>query len=484
VAKVFDVLIVGGGLSGIGAACHLRRKCPNKSIAILEGRASIGGTWDLFRYPGIRSDSDMFTLGYDFKPWVAGGDIADGPSILSYIREAADEYKLTDSIQLNSPVSTAEWSSAQSSWTLTVGPNGQTRHVQGKMLLLCAGYYDYASGHSPEFQGRADFSGTIIHPQHWPENFDYADKRIVVIGSGATAVTLIPALAQKAQHVVMLQRSPSYIAALPSKSSITVWARRLLPQSLAYQLLRWFYIRRSVWLYRVMRRFPDFFANHLIKEVARRINDGSKVDPHFRPRYKPWDQRLCLVPDGDMFDAMNRGKASVVTDTIVRFEHDGIRTTSGQLIKADVIVTATGLNLKPVGGVRVVIDGNPKKISESLTYKGFMADGIPNFATIFGYVNASWTLRADLLADYFCRLINEMDRRKASRVTPVPRPEDRDMVLRPFIEELSSGYVQRSLDLLPKQGSRYPWCFEQNYDREKSVFRSDHFDDGVLAFAD
>lgn len=478
----FDVVIVGAGLSGIGAACHLRKKCPDKTFAILEARSTLGGTWDLFRYPGIRSDSDMYTLGYQFKPWNKGKDIADGAAILSYIAEAAREYRVEEAIKYNCRVMEASWSSATAQWSLTVDVSGVLHTVKCRMLLLCTGYYDYESGHDPEIQGRDDFDGAIIHPQFWPQDLDYSNKRVVVVGSGATAVTLVPSMASAAKHVVMLQRSPTYIASLPSASRLSKMVRRLLPEAFAYHALRWFYIKRSLWFYRLARRFPRFFAEVLIRDVKRLVQSKADIEKDFRPRYEPWDQRLCFVPDGDLFRAIQSGKASVKTDTINRLVKGGIQLQSGNTLPADIIVTATGLKLKAMGGIKTSVDGKLVNAADLITYKGLMMSDVPNVVVTFGYVNASWTLRADLIADYFCRLVNEMDRRKVRQCTPRLRPQDHLMSTRPFIEHFTPGYIQRSLHLLPKQGPHYPWRYDQDYGLEKRMFRKNDWQDDVLVF--
>ena len=475
-----DVLIVGAGLSGIGAAHHLQQRCPGKRFAIVEKRASIGGTWDLFRYPGVRSDSDMYTLGYRFRPWTDAQAIADGPSILRYIRATAEEAGIVAKIRFGHVVRRAEWSSADALWTVhgeRVG-DGAPATWRARFLHVCSGYYRYDEGHRPEFAGEADFAGTVISPQFWPEGLDVAGKRIVVIGSGATAVTLVPALAADAAHVTMLQRSPSYVVARPRRDPIAQSLRRYLPERLAYAATRWKNVFLQAFFYRLARRRPEHVAQRIVAMAAAQLGPGCDADVHFTPRYKPWDQRLCLVPDGDLFAAIRAGRASVVTDTIDRFVGDGIRLASGETLGADIVVVATGLKLNLLGDIALSVDGQERRASEAMVYKGMMLSDVPNLALCFGYVNASWTLKADLTAEYVCRLLRHMDRRGATIV--VPR-RDPSVGILPFLS-FTSGYVQRASGVLPKQGTRRPWQVHQNYFRDMLALRFGRIDDGVLRF--
>ncbi len=480
--EYFDVVIVGAGLSGIGAACHLERECPGKRYVILEGRKVMGGTWDLFRYPGIRSDSDMHTLGYDFKPWREPKAIADGPAILNYIKETAAEYGAEQHIRYRHPVTRASWSTGDAAWTLDVGGERPSQ-IRCNMLLMCTGYYRYEAGYLPEFEGRERFAGEIVHPQHWPEDLDYRNKRIVVIGSGATAVTLIPQLARKAEHVVMLQRSPTYMISMPDTDAVANLLRRLLPDKLAYAITRWKNVGIQQKLYRMTRRRPQWVRRFLLRQVQKALPEGYDVDTHFTPRYDPWDERLCLVPNKDLFEAISAGDASVVTDTIDSFAERGIRLTSGTTLEADIIVTATGLDLLALGGIEVVVDGDPVDMPERFSYKGIMISDVPNLVSTFGYVNASWTLRADLTAKFFCRLVNYMDQIGYQQSTPRLREEDQGMPARPWITGFSPGYIRRALPRLPKQGDREPWLNPQDYARDKKILRNAPLDDGVLTFS-
>jgi cation diffusion facilitator CzcD-associated flavoprotein CzcO len=485
-AEYFDIVIVGAGLSGIGAACHLERECPGKRYVILESREAMGGTWDLFRYPGIRSDSDMHTLGYDFKPWREAKAIADGPSILSYIRETAAEYGIERHIRYRHRVTAASWSSEQSAWTLTIqtGDEAQAAEIRCNMLLMCPGYYRYEAGYLPDFEGRERFTGDIVHPQHWPEGLDYNGKRVVIIGSGATAVTLLPELARSAEHVVMLQRSPTYMLSWPDKDVIANVLRKILPEKTAYAIVRWKNTAMQQWVYRQTRTRPDKVRRKLIKWVQKDLPKGYDVETHFSPRYDPWDQRLCLVPNSDFFKAISAGEASVVTAEIDTFTEDGIRLKSGENLAADIIVTATGLDLLVLGGVEFSVDGEAVDLSKTFTYKGIMSSGVPNMVSTFGYINASWTLRADLTARYFCRVVRHMDRNGLRQCMPTLRPGDEGMDSHPWIIGFSSGYIQRVLPRLPKQGDREPWLNPQDYASDRKLFLEDEIDDGVLKFSD
>ncbi|WP_294301190.1 NAD(P)/FAD-dependent oxidoreductase [uncultured Sphingomonas sp.] len=456
----FDVIVIGAGLSGIGASWHLAVDCPDLSHVILEARGDLGGTWDLFRYPGIRSDSDMHTLGFRFKPWRQAKAIADGGSILDYLRETAAENGIAGRIRYRHRVVAAEWSSADAAWTLTVDRDGERALFRANFLYVCAGYYDYEQGHAPVFPGVERFGGRIVHPQFWPDDLDCTGQHVVVIGSGATSVTLVPELAKTAAHVTMLQRSPTYIVARPGKDAVANALRRVLPERTAYRLTRWKNVLLGQFFYRQMRKHPDAAKTRLIGWVRDRLGDEVDVDRHFTPRYDPWDQRLCLVPDGDLFDAIKGGRASVVTDTIETFTEDGIRLASGETLAADVVVTATGLKLKMLGGVTLTVDGRAVDPAQSLTYKGMMFSEVPNLAIAFGYTNASWTLKADLTSAYVCRLLKHMTATGTRRATPRVGsvPVEREAFL-----DFTSGYVQRAKDILPQQGTRAPWRLDQNY---------------------
>lgn len=478
----FDVLIVGAGISGIGAGYYLKRRCPAKSYAILEGRDELGGTWDLFRYPGIRSDSDMFTLGYSFRPWKGSRAIADGPAILNYLRETAQESGIDRPIRFQHRVRSASWSSKQAHWTVEaeVGPQRQPVRYRCNFLYLCSGYYDYDEGHAPSFSGSQDFQGRIIHPQRWPPDLDYRKQRIVVVGSGATAVTLVPALAQAAAHVTMLQRSPSYILSIPAEDHLARTIHRLLPERIAHRLVRWKNILLSIAFYQLCRRAPARARKFFRRQLARELPPEVDIDLHFKPRYEPWDQRVCLVPDADLFQAVKAGRASIVTEQIVKFTQQGILLHSGRELPADIIVTATGLKLLPGGGICLDIDGTPVNTGQCLTYKGLMLSNVPNFALCIGYVNASWTLRAELSSAYVCRLLQYMDRHGYSQC--VPRHDSAGDGASPLLG-LTSGYVQRALDLLPKQGLKAPWVMHQNYLCDLLSLRFCKLNDGNLVFS-
>lgn len=483
--ECFDVVIVGAGLSGIGAACHLQDRCPGKSYIILEGRESMGGTWDLFRYPGIRSDSDMHTLGYNFKPWIDSKAIADGPAILKYIKEAAVEHDVARNIRYGQLVQKATWSSDKAEWTIETrsGDNGEVHTVRCNMLLMCSGYYSYEHGYLPEFKGRDRFTGDIVHPQQWPEDLDYTRKKIVIIGSGATAVTLLPELAKEAEHVVMLQRSPTYMFSWPDEDVIANFLRWLLPEKTAYAITRWKNITMQRWIYGYSRKSPDKAKKLLIKWVRKALEPGYDVDKHFTPRYNPWEQRLCLVPNNDLFHAINSGKASVVTDLIDTFTESGVLLESGDELQADIIITATGLDLVVLGGVEFVVDNEPIDFARTFSYKGIMSSGVPNMVSTFGYINASWTLRADLVAEFFCRLVNYLDETGTQQCTPRLRDSDEDMNAQPWVMGFSSGYIQRVIKTLPKQGDREPWLNPQDYAADRQRLGEAEFDDGVLTFS-
>jgi cation diffusion facilitator CzcD-associated flavoprotein CzcO len=477
-----DVAIIGAGLSGIGAACHLQRRCPGRSFAILESRAAIGGTWDLFRYPGIRSDSDMFTLGYSFKPWEDARAIADGDSIRDYVREAASEHGLEPAIRFETKVLSADWSSSASRWTLQLERTDthERSELSCSFLYGCTGYYSYEQGYTPDFAGTESFQGRIVHPQHWPEDLDYSDSKVVVIGSGATAVTLVPAMAERASHVTMLQRSPSYVLSLPGSDPIAKVLRRVLPKRTAYSLLRWKNVLMAMALFKLSRRSPELVRSLLRKGLERRLPDGYDIDTHFKPRYQPWDQRMCFVPDGDMFNALSEGSASIVTDRIETFTERGLKLASGRELEADVVVTATGLHLLAIGGIALSLDGREVDIGETVGYKGMMLSGIPNLALTLGYTNASWTLKGDLVAGYVCRLLNHMDEHGYRRCTP--RAPDPALPRAPFLD-LASGYVLRSLDELPTQGPRAPWRLYQSYPRDVMMLRYGSLEDEGIDFS-
>ncbi len=464
-----DVLIVGAGLSGIGAACHLRRQCPGKTFAVLEARDALGGTWDLFRYPGVRSDSDMFTMGFSFRPWTSAKVIADGPSIREYIETTAREYDLERRIRFGHRVVRADWSSADGRWTVEAQrtETGEVVQLSCSFLFSCTGYYRYDQGHAPSFAGLSQFRGRVVHPQHWPDDLDYEGKRVVVIGSGATAVTLVPAMTDKAAHVTMVQRSPSYVLSLPSVDVIADRLRRVLPANTANSVIRWKNVVIMMLIYQLSRRAPTLMRGLLRKAAASRLPDGYDLDRHFNPRYDPWDQRLCFVPDGDLFKSLRAGRASIVTDRIDRFTPTGLRLASGQELDADVVVTATGLNLLVLGGMRLAVDGVEVDVSDTVAYKGLMISGVPNLALAIGYTNASWTLKCDLIIQHVCRVLNYMDAHGHQVVTPLAPTTG---PLRPLLD-LQSGYIMRSIDQLPKQGVAAPWRVYQNYLRDVYLLR-------------
>lgn len=475
-----DVIIIGAGLSGIGAACVLTKEAPEESFLVLEARDAIGGTWDLFRYPGIRSDSDMYTLGYIFKPWMGDKALADGESIRNYVIEAADEFGVTPKIRFGHSVQSANWCSQSNRWTLTVlTKEGEEKNFHCRFLYCCAGYYNYAQGYKPAFPEEESFAGQMIHPQHWPEDLDYSDKNVVVVGSGATAVTLVPAMAGKAKKVTMLQRSPSYVMSLPAQDRIAAWLRRNLPSKLAYSLARWKNIGISQWFFQLARRRPQFVRKLLRKGVRAEMGTDYAVDTHFNPRYDPWDQRLCFVPDGDLFKAVSSGRAEIVTDTIAGFSADAVRLNSGQEIPADIVVSATGLDLQLMGGMTLSVDGQTREAKDAFIYRGMMVQDVPNFVFTVGYTNASWTLKADLVAAYVARLLRHMRRNKLQSC--VPQMTDASVDSEPLID-FSSGYVTRKLDELPRQGSKAPWKLYQNYLRDRIVLAWGRLNDGAMQF--
>ena len=477
-----DVLIVGAGLSGIGAAWHLQDRHPGRSYAILEARDDLGGTWDLFRYPGIRSDSDMHTLGYRFRPWTADKSITNGESILEYVRETARDHGIDEKIRYRHRAVSAEWSTAESRWTVEVErtDSGETVRLTCDFLWTCTGYYRYDEGFTPNFEGRERFAGTVVHPQHWPEDLDYAGKRVVVIGSGATAVTLVPSMAEKAAHVTMLQRSPSYIVSLPAEDPIANQLRGRLPHKAVYSIVRWKNVLLQTFVYQIARRRPGAVKRLVRRGLEKALPADFDIDTHFTPRYDPWDQRLCLVPDSDLFEALSDGSASIATDRIESFTEKGLKLESGAELEADVIVTATGLNLLFLGGLQLTVDGEEVDLPRTMTYKGMMLSGVPNFAFTVGYTNASWTLKADLTSEYVCRLLAHMDAHGHRQC--LPEISDPSIVEQPLLD-FTSGYVLRSLHQFPKQGSKVPWRLRQNYVFDLQTIRRGAIDDGTMRFS-
>jgi monooxygenase len=475
-----DVLIVGAGLSGIGAAWHVQNRCKGKSYAILEGRDAIGGTWDLFRYPGIRSDSDMFTLGYNFKPWLGENSIADGASIRDYVQETARENRIDQHIRFGHKVIRAAWSSADAMWTIAARHAGKTVTITAGYVIMCSGYYRYDAGHTPDFPGLAAFGGKIVHPQFWPEDLNIDGKTIVVIGSGATAMTLVPALAARAGHVTMLQRSPTYVAAVPAKDAMAARIRKILPMKAAYRAIRLKNVLTSMTMFALMRRNPAPAKAKLVGLVREALGPDYDVDTHFTPRYNPWDQRLCAVPDADLFDAIKGGRVSVATDTINQFTETGITLTSGETLAADIVVTATGLEMQLMGGAELIVDGKPVAMPSTMIYKGMMLGDVPNLSYVIGYNNASWTLKADLSADHTCRIINHMAKRRYDIVVP---QLDMTQIGEGNFFGLTSGYLARAHDTVPKQGIRHPWKVHHNYARDYASLKLGKVDDGVLKFS-
>ena len=476
-----DVLIVGAGLSGIGAAHHLQAAFPARTYAILEARDAIGGTWDLFRYPGVRSDSDMFTLGYRFRPWTEAKAIADGPSILGYVQATAAEAGIDKHIRFGHRVTRAGWSSEQAQWTVEAElPDGETVALTCNFLLMCSGYYRYDRGYRADLPGIGDFRGQVVHPQHWPPGLDYAGKRIVVIGSGATAVTLVPALAETAEHVTMLQRSPTYILAMPAEDGIAVRLRKMLGTRRGYAAARWKNVAVTTLIYKLSRRRPDMIRGWIRQMAIKQLPDGYDVDTHFKPSYNPWDQRLCLVPDGDLFEAIRAGRASVATDRVKSFTERSVVLESGTELAADIVVTATGLQLLAFGGAELTVDGQPVRLPETMAYKGMMLSGVPNFAFTIGYTNASWTLKADLVSEFACRLLRYMDSRGYD--TCVPVNDDPAVTPQPLLD-FQAGYVLRSIDDFPRAGSRAPWRLGMSYAHDVITLRHGKIDDGSLRFA-
>ena len=480
-----DVIIVGAGLTGIGAACHLNDKCSDRSYLIIESRQTSGGTWDLFRYPGIRSDSDMHTLGYNFKPWQSAKAIADGPSILNYLRETIAEKDIDQHIRYGHRLLSANWCSEQSQWTVDIHRADSDSVVQMRcnFLYMCAGYYSYDKPHEPKFPEVEQFKGQMVHPQFWPENLDYQDKQVVIVGSGATAMTLVPAMADKAKKVTMLQRSPTYVISRPSIDWLANGLKWLLPINWAYNLTRLKNTLYQEWLFKIARRYPKFAKFLLLNKVRRQLGKDYDVSKHFTPDYNPWDQRLCLVPDGDLFNAINSGKADIVTDQIVRFNNSGIELTSGQHLPADIIVSATGLELQVMGGATFTVDGHVIDFSSKITYKGLMVSDVPNMVSIFGYVNASWTLRADLAAEWVCRTLNHMTNTQTSKVVPQVPDSLKQMPTKDWIADFPAGYLKRTMHLQPKQGNEAPWVNSQDFRQERTLFKRPLATDKALRFS-
>jgi cation diffusion facilitator CzcD-associated flavoprotein CzcO len=480
-----DVVVVGAGLSGIGAGYHLQTMSPDRSYVILEGRESLGGTWDLFKYPGVRSDSDMHTLGFSFKPWTEAKSIADGPSILKYLKQTVSQFGIDKHIRYGQLVTKAQWSTDDAQWTVTSTNKATdtTNTYTCSFLFMCSGYYSYKKGHTPEFTGRERFKGTIVHPQEWPVDLDYAGKRVVVIGSGATAVTIVPSMADKAAHVTMLQRSPTYMVSRPDHDVLANRMRKVLPPKMAYNLTRFKNTWRQQLVYNKTRTDPNKVKQLLLGGIQLELGAEYDIAKHFTPNYNPWDQRLCLVPNGDFFKSMREGKASVVTNHIASFTETGIQLASGEHLDADIIVTATGLELVTLGEMDFFVDGNQVDFAKTWTYKGFAYSDIPNMASTFGYINASWTLRSDLTAEYVCRLLNHMRKKGVVQCTPRLREQDRNMKERPWIDGFSSGYMQRMMHRMPRQGDHEPWINPQNYRRDKKMFKHSPIDDGVMQFS-
>ncbi|HKR24186.1 MAG TPA: NAD(P)/FAD-dependent oxidoreductase [Allosphingosinicella sp.] len=474
-----DVLIVGAGISGIDAAYHLQKRCPGKSWLIVEGRERIGGTWDLFRYPGVRSDSDMFTLGFPFRPWAGDEAIAEGPKIRAYVEETARAFGIDARIRFRHRVTSASWSSAEARWTVEVEADGEARRISCGFLYLASGYYDYERGYRPDWPGEEDFPGRIVHPQFWPDDLDTAGKRIVVIGSGATAVTLVPALAGTAARVTMLQRSPSYVVARPSRDLVAKWLQKRLPLPLADKATRWKNVLLGIFFFSRARKRPDKVRQLILRMAAENLPEGYDVERHFSPRYDPWDQRLCLVPDGDLFEAVKAGKVGIVTDEIERFTADGLRLKSGETLPADIVVTATGLVVKLLGGIALSVDGAPVNVADRFSYKGMMLSDVPNLAVVFGYTNASWTLKCDLTARTFCRLLTHMDRH--GHTICVPRLGEIAPERAPMLD-FSSGYVARAAPFLPSQGPAPPWRIHQNYLKDLAAMRFRSVADSAMEF--
>lgn len=481
---MLDVLIVGAGISGISAACYLEKDSPDASYAIIEARDNAGGTWDLFRYPGIRSDSDMHTFGFSFKPWTDPKVLADGDSILSYVKEAITEYKLTEKIQFGRKVVSANWNNANSLWQVSISDSsGKIEVIETRLLFMCAGYYNYDQGYTPKIPGLDTFNGQVVHPQHWPENLDYENKKVAVIGSGATAMTLVPAMAAEVAKITMVQRSPTYVMSRPPRDLIATILNTLLPAQWAYDLIRWKNIQLQNFFYKRSRKNPQKMKEFLIKQVRKQLGENFDIEKHFTPSYNPWDQRLCLVPDSDLFKAIKRGVANVVTGTIATVTPTGILMTDGEQVDADIIVTATGLNLQLMGGVNFTLDGEPANFPNRIMYRGLMISGVPNMVQTFGYINASWTLRADLNSLYVSRLVNFMRKHGKTRVSAELLGDDKNMEPENPFQTFQPGYMKRGLHTFPQQGSHAPWQNTQNYLEDRKLLGEADLEDGVLQFS-
>ena len=478
----FDVIVIGAGISGIGAGYHLQTKCPEKSYAILEGRDTIGGTWDLFKYPGIRSDSDMYTLGFSFFPWKEKEAIADGPSILKYLDETSKKFNIDKKIKFNHYVRDASWCSEKSMWTLKVEDKNlkDTVTISCNFIFMCSGYYSYEKGYTPDFDGINEFTGKIMHPQKWDTSIDYSDKEVIVIGSGATAVTLVPEMAKDAKHVTMLQRSPTYVVSAPQQDPLAIFLQKYLPSKLSYLIVRWKNILRQQWYFRLCKKNPKRVKDFIISQVRKSLGHDYDVDKHFTPNYNPWDQRMCLVPNGDLFKSIRKKQTSVITDTIDKFTATGIKLVSGKTLAADLIVTATGLNLEICSNINLKVDGKDINLPDTVTYKGMMFSGVPHLVSTFGYTNASWTLGADLTSEYVCRVLNYMKKRSIKKCCPEANSkiENNDDWL-----NLTSGYIKRSKDIFPKQGNRSPWTNNQNFLKDIFQIRYGKINDGEIKFS-
>ena len=477
----YDVLIIGAGLTGIGTACQLAEAFPQKRVAILERRARIGGTWDLFRYPGIRSDSDMYSLGYRFRPWDKAKVLADGPSIRNYVETTARKYGVDEKIQFGLKTTKADWCSRTRRWTVTAlhEASGETRRYSARFVVSATGYYNHDEGFRPRFPGEDRFRGQVIHPQHWPEGLDYTGKKVVVIGSGATAVTLVPSMAGTAAHVTMLQRSPTYFFSVPSSDRLTAALAWILPSRWAFALARKRHVLIQRWVYRACRAWPSAMRRLLLARVRRQL--GPDVDMrHFTPTYRPWDERLCAVLDADLLHAVRDGRASIETDEIETFTETGLKLKSGKELEADLIVTATGLKLQMLGGMELRVDGAPRPLSQQMVYKGVLVENLPNFAWIFGYTNASWTLKSDLAGGYINRVLKHMDQHGYDVAVPL----DRENCALPqgMLDSLKSGYVQRDKDVMPRQGRKLPWQVLMHYERDRKMLLREAVEDGVLRF--
>ncbi|WP_043317101.1 NAD(P)/FAD-dependent oxidoreductase [Microbulbifer sp. HZ11] len=478
-AQYYDTLIVGAGLSGIGTACHLKQHCPDRKFAILERRDRLGGTWDLFRYPGIRSDSDMFTFGFSFRPWNGDQVLADGSSIRQYLGETAQAFQVNDHIHYGINLTSASWCSSEQCWTLSGICHGKPVTYNCRVLISCAGYYDYAQGHAPEFSGVDRYQGEVIHPQHWPEDLEYAGKKILVIGSGATAVTLVPALAKKAAHVTMLQRSPTYILSMPGRDRLLSLLKRFFPERAVFAFARWRNLRLHRLMFKAAKRWPETVRRLILRGVRKALNGHADMR-HFTPEYQPWDQRLCAVPDGDLFEAIKAGRATVVTDTVDTFTTSGIQLKSGKVLDADIVVSATGLRLQLLGGMALTVDGEHVDMRNRLTYKGVLMEGVPNMAWVFGYTNAAWTLKSDISAGYICRLLNHLQERKLGVFIPIDREGCK--AEESVMAALQSGYVERADGILPRQGTRYPWRLLNDYERDRKILLKGELEDEFLNF--